>query len=87
MGFFEEHHADGSVRRGETYTCAHCNRPVEWKDNMGLLKPPPMCSREMKPICEPCAKTLDRIGKCIVFEKRLEAIERRDRLLKAAGLR
>jgi hypothetical protein len=87
VGFFEEHMADGSVRRGETFTCAHCNGVQEFRDNRGMFKPPTMCSAEHKPLCDHCARATNRLGKCIVFEKKLEAVERRDALLRAAGVK
>jgi len=88
MGFFEEHMADGSVRRGETFTCAHCNSVVEFKDNRGLFKPPTMCAMEHKPLCEVCAARAEKRtdGMCEVFEKKLEKIEARDRMLRAVGV-
>jgi hypothetical protein len=87
MGFFEEHMADGSVRRGETFTCAHCNGVVEFRDNRGKFDPPTMCATEHKPLCPRCAKEAERIGKCNVFEKKLELAESRERMLQAIGTR
>jgi hypothetical protein len=86
MGFFEENLADGSVRRGETFTCAHCNNVEEFRDNRGMFKPPTMCAQEHKPICERCAVEANQAGKCLVFEKTLEKIEARDRMLRSIGL-
>lgn len=86
MGFFEEFGPDGNVRRGETFTCAHCNSVFEFRDSSGRFKPPTMCAREHKPLCPPCANEANRTGKCLPFERELERIERRDKLLRAAGI-
>lgn len=86
MAFFEETGPEGT-RRGETFTCCHCNRIGEFRDNMGMFKPPDMCSQEHKPLCPACAREANsRVGACAVFEKKLEAMESRDRMLRAIGL-
>lgn len=64
----------------DTFTCAHGNeiifvRPREDPASMGGF-----CRMCMKHICAACAAT----GKCEPFEKKLEAMERSDRLLRAA---
>lgn len=87
MGFFEELRGDGSVRRGETYTCAHCNGVVEYKDNMGKNDPLVFCQFEHKPICPKCVKRAAKTASgCEVFEKKLEQIESRDKMLRSAGI-
>lgn len=88
MGFFEEHMADGSVRRGETFTCSHCNSPEEFKDDRGTkFEAPALCSKcGPKMICKRCARIVDLTGKCVVWEKRMERIEARAKLLKACGI-
>lgn len=86
MGHFEEHLADGRIRYGETFTCAHCNGVEEFRDNFGMFKPPTMCASEHKPICEKCAREANRIGRCVVFEKKLEKMEARDKFLREAGV-
>lgn len=79
MGHFEEQLADGRIRRGETYTCCHCNGHVEFKDNMGLNRPPAMCGVEKKPVCPRCHAR----GNCVPLERKLERIEARARLFEA----
>jgi hypothetical protein len=88
MGFFEENLADGRNRHGETVTCAHCNGVFEVRDNDGLFVAPTMCSMEHKPLCPKCASRADKRedGMCEVFEKKLDKIEARAKLLRAAGL-
>lgn len=74
MGFFEETMADGSIRRGQTFTCCHCNGVSE----MDPTKDSAICPIEMKPCHVHCHPTV--IGGCKPFEKRLERMESRDRL-------
>ena len=66
----------------DTFTCGHCNglqfvKPREDPATMGG-----MCKMCMKLICSTCA---GHPG-CTPFEKRLEAMEARDRLRRAAGV-
>jgi hypothetical protein len=65
----------------QTFTCAHCNRvivipPKAKPDEMGGF-----CRMEMKPVCIPCEKK----GECTPFERKLEEMEARGRLLAAIG--
>ena len=70
---------DQHVER-DTITCAHCNA-------IQVVEPPPavpksgFCRLCMKHICSRC---IDKA--CLPFEKRLERIEARDRLRRAAGV-
>ena len=72
---------DGRPFSQQTFTCAHCNRivvvPLRAKpDECGGF-----CMLEFKPICPKCQK----IGTCTPFEKKLEAMEARGKLLAAIG--
>jgi hypothetical protein len=84
MGFFEVVGPTGT-RRGETFTCAHCNTVHEIVHGA----PVAMCHREWKPVCAACHQK----GTCTPFEKRLDQFERklreraqRDSIFKAAGI-
>jgi hypothetical protein len=65
----------------DTFTCFHCNTIV-------LIEPPPappvggFCRLCMRDICTKCTD----YGACTPFEKKLEKMEARERLLKAAGI-
>ena len=69
----------------DAVTCAHCNRIVHMHDLKtgkalsGVLVHCYQCDANT---CVPCAET----GKCTPFEKKLEAIEARGRLLAAIGI-
>jgi hypothetical protein len=87
MGHFEESLADGRTRYGETYTCAHCNSVVEYRDNMGQNDKLVFCPMEHTPICPKCAARAGKTASgCEVFEKKMEKIEARDRMLRSMGL-
>lgn len=77
QGFFEEIGPEGA-RRGETFTCAHCGNLYERPFRQDI----PMCRIEMKEVCWPCHKK----GTCTPFEKKLERMEARASLFKAAGI-
>jgi hypothetical protein len=71
----------GRADAQKTFTCAHCNCvtvvPFKAKpDECGGF-----CMLEHKPVCGPCHK----VGTCTPFEKKLEAMEARGRLLAAIG--
>jgi hypothetical protein len=82
VGFFEEQRADGSIRRGETYTCCHCNNVHEYVDNVGKKVVVNGCGMCQKPVCPACHK----VGTCTPFEKKLDRIEARDKLFREAGI-
>ena len=72
----------GAVEKADTLTCRHCNtvsllRGKTKADDLGGF-----CRMCMGHICGPCADQ----GSCVPFERRLEAMERRQRLLDAVGL-
>lgn len=70
-------------RACDTITCAHCN-------SVAFVKPGPepgtgFCRSCMQHVCGPCAD----LGKCVPFEKQIEAIERgisRERFLRSVGI-
>jgi hypothetical protein len=64
----------------DTFTCAHCNcvvfvAPRQDPSTMGGF-----CRMCMAHLCGPCADA----GRCSPFEKKLDAMERRDRLIRSA---
>ena len=75
LGHIERTDQYGNVLVEDTLTCAHCNRlypKPKPSDQFGF------CHMCFKPVCLKCGK-LDR---CDPFEKKLERMEARDRLLK-----
>lgn len=65
----------------DTFTCVHCGRVVHVKpgaipDELGS-----MCRNCMQMVCPTCAP-----GPCIPWLKKLEAAERRDRMLRSYGV-
>lgn len=65
----------------DTYTCGHCQfivavKPFQDPSDMGGF-----CRMCMRHICVSCAESSD----CEPFEKKLEAMEARGRLLKACA--
>lgn len=72
----------GQKTEFDTFTCCHCNTviriPVGAKsEDMGGY-----CTMCMENICTACADH----GRCTPFEKQLEAVEARGRLLASMGL-
>ncbi len=68
----------GNVTVREMFTCAHCQRIYP--------KPGPsdavgFCQMCFAPVCIECGK----VDKCDPFERKLERIEQRARLLKSVG--
>ena len=60
------------VYEADTFSCCHCNRVVHVPvkapmDNVGS-----MCRNCMKMVCPTCAE-----GPCVPFEKKLEAVEKK----------
>jgi len=80
-GFVTVTGPDGRSVTRETFTCCHCNS-VHYT-------PPPnaqevgFCHRCFARECVGCAKQLS--GRCAAFERRIEAYERRQRMLAAVG--
>jgi len=68
---------DGRSVTRETFTCCHCNRwdytPAKDAAEVGF------CHRCFARECVVCAKKLE--GRCTAFEGRIEAYERRQRML------
>ncbi len=65
-----------STHEMDTITCCHCQTIVFLKPQQTGADAGGFCRMCMKPICGPCAD----LGTCTPFEKKLEAIERADRL-------
>ncbi len=64
----------------DTFTCCHCNRVVFVEPKSSPSDMGGWCMMCSKPVCPGCA------GKsCTPFEKKLEAAERRDSLLRTVG--
>jgi hypothetical protein len=70
---------DGQKTEADTFTCAHCQRVVMVKPKATASECGGWCGRCAKPICPSCAA---KPG-CAPFEKQLERIESRARLLKS----
>lgn len=66
----------------DTFTCGHCNSihvvPVG-------QAPPGLCLCCQKHVCVGCLAEMNRTLKCVPFEKRLDAFERRAQLRRAAA--
>jgi len=88
--------AEGSPFVRDTVSCGHCQRVIvvkpgtastvyltfdrqswTWKEEAGAF-----CRVCMRPICLPCCD----LGRCLPWEKTLEASEARDRLRRSAGV-
>lgn len=72
---------DGLIER-DTYTCSHCDHIVHVKPRQDPSEMGGFCRVCMKNICKRCAGNPD----CTPLLKRIEEIERRDRLCRAAGI-
>jgi len=72
---------EGPPVEQDTFTCVHCNTVVFVTPKTPLEDLGGWCGMCSKPVCKHCA------GKgCTPFEKRLEEIERRERLLQQIGV-
>jgi len=71
---------EGPVRESDTLTCVHCNTVFFVVPRQDLADLGGFCRQCMWHTCRACADK-----PCAPFEKKLEAIERRDRLRAAAG--
>lgn len=70
--------ADGTISQEyDTFTCGHKNEIVRVK--VGMVNEAPRCLTCMRRICLSCQREANLTLKCIPFEKRLEAMESRDR--------
>jgi hypothetical protein len=65
----------------DSFTCVHCNSVVFVSPMRDASEVGGFCMLCMKHICSACAST----GACDPFEKKLERMEARDRLLRACG--
>ena len=69
----------GIIER-DTFTCCHCNRIIHVKPMANMDEFGSMCRNCMKMVCPACAD-----GSCVPFEKKLEEVEARERILKSYG--
>ena len=72
---------DGNVER-DTITCFHCQRVVFIQPGADPSSLGGFCRVCMRHICGPCATQ----GSCRPFEKQLEQMEAKDRLLRSIGI-
>lgn len=79
LGHIEHIDALGNVVVAETLTCSHCGRIFP---RPGPDDPVGFCHMCFAPVCLNCGKD----DRCDPFEKKLERMEKRDRLLKSVGL-
>ncbi len=70
------------ARESSTFTCVHCNRIVFVKPFVSASDAGGFCRLCYKPVCGPCVDH----GECVPFEAKLEAIEKRGRMLRSLGL-
>lgn len=66
----------------DSFACAHCNAIVFVEPRQDPAAMGGFCRMCMSHICATCAAT----GACEPFERKLEALERTDRLRRAAGV-
>jgi len=72
----------GRSESRKTFTCAPCNRVVVVPFKCKPEEVGGFCMLEFRPVCPECHV----IGTCTPFEKRLEQMEARKRLLTAMGM-
>lgn len=70
------------VREFDTITCCHCQAIVFVGPGQSASDAGGFCRLCFRPTCGPCADH----GSCTPFEKKLEAMEARDRLLTSVGV-
>lgn len=71
-----------STRECDTFTCAHCQFVVFVKPKCDPSEAGGFCRLCFKHICGPCADK----GACDPFEKKLERMEARGRLMRQIGI-
>jgi hypothetical protein len=71
----------GGLTEKSTFTCCHCNSIVFLKAKAPAEECGGFCRLCMKPICSKCCDKA-----CVPFEKRLEQMESRDRMLRSVGV-
>lgn len=76
QGYAVTTEADGKVLEEDTFTCGHCNTIVFVQPRQNPSEMGGFCRMCMGHTCATCAG----IGTCEPFEKKMEAMERRDRL-------
>ena len=74
------------VKETDTLTCNHCNRiydipPFASPDQVGGF-----CGACFRPICPQCDQALQQTRICSPFEKHMDKLEQRDRLLRQLGV-
>lgn len=79
MGYAVEMRDGVVVKERDSFTCCHCNGIVFVKPKQDPSEMGGMCLLCMKHTCPTCAG-----NGCVPFEKKLRAMESRDRLLRAA---
>jgi hypothetical protein len=72
---------EGPDTRFDTFTCNHCNTVVFVKPMQDPSELGGFCRMCMRHICGPCTAHAG----CIPFEKKLDAMERRERLRRSCG--
>jgi hypothetical protein len=72
---------DAPTKECDTIVCCHCQRIVFVRPGQSASDVGGFCRLCFEPTCGPCAD----IGTCFPFEKQLEAMEARGRLLAAMG--
>lgn len=72
---------DGVVER-DTITCGHCQKVVFIPPKADPADLGGLCKMCMTHICEPCVGKM----KCTPFERQLETMEAKGRMLKAMGV-
>ena len=86
-GYLHVFTPETTTEEHDTFTCHHCNAVV-------VCDAPPappkggFCLQCMSKICDKCEARpwAAENGKCVPFEKRLEQIEQRGRMLAAIGV-
>lgn len=76
LGHAEVYDGNGKIVVSDTLTCAHCQ---EIYDKPKRGEESGFCMRCFAPVCLGCGK----VDTCVPFEKKLLAMEQRDRFLKA----
>jgi hypothetical protein len=71
----------GVQKEMDTFTCFHCNTVVHIKPKCSPDDLGGMCRLCMKMICPKCVDL-----PCVPFEKKLDALEKRDRALRSYGV-
>ncbi len=85
FGYLIEQGPGGVLQERDTATCGHCQHVMILpppKDGHLLVRIAPECSGCRKFICEACAKD----GRCRPWEKQLDEIEARARMLNSLGV-